>query len=421
MPIVVILGYLCLTVLLFATSPWAYPVQAPQLLYGFLVLAHAALLAGYLWAVRSPPGGYRGRWSITEIVALSVAVNLVLLYPTAVFRTGGSIDVASALDDPGRAYAASFAARFGDSTPTIEYVRMLLGPIIVLLLPMTVFYWSRLGVGIRLLAIAAQGGVVAMFMAMGTNKAIADTVMLTPWIIAAGHLSGISRLSRKSILAIGITAVVGLAGFGMFFTKTQGTRTGSSASVGYFAATGVKADYDNFMIRDLSPEAQIGVLGINLYVTQGYYALSLALDEPFVPMWGFGNSMFLYRQVAKFTGDASISESPYPVRIERKGWDAYQLWSSIYPWLASDFSFPGTILVVFLIGVGFARSWRDTLQGENPFAVAVFGQFVVMLLYFPANNQLMQAGESFIAFWVTLALWISTRKKRTAHRGARAS
>ena len=32
--------------------------------------------------------------------------------------------------------------------------------------------------------------------------------------------------------------------------------------------------------------ARTGLLGITHYLTQGYYALSLALDEPFVPMWG---------------------------------------------------------------------------------------------------------------------------------------
>jgi len=153
------------------------------------------------------------------------------------------------------------------------------------------------------------------------------------------------------------------------------------------------------------------VLGIDIYVTHGYQALSLALQEPFVPMFGIGSSMFLTRQVSRVTGNALLGEMSYPARIEKHGWDALRLWSSIYPWIASDVSFPGTILVLFLIGRLFALSWLDTLRGTNPFAVVIFAQFLIMLFYFPANNQLLQSGEGFTGFWVTLFIWLRTRSR----------
>ena len=103
-------------------------------------------------------------------------------------------------------------------------------------------------------------------------------------------------------------------------------------------------------MRNLPDPAKVGALSLSSYLVHGYYALYLSLDEPWVPMFGIGNSMFLYRNVAKLTGMSEIEEMPYPLRIERRyGWDAYGNWSSIYPWIASDVSFPGTILVVFLI------------------------------------------------------------------------
>ena len=157
---------------------------------------------------------------------------------------------------------------------------------------------------------------------------------------------------------------------------------------------------------------RIGAVGLTSYLTQGYYALYLSLDEPFVPMFGVGNSMFLYRNAAKLTGIDEIQDMPYPARIERRyGWDAYSDWSSIYPWIASDVSFPGTILVVFLIGRVFALSWLDTLKGANPFAVAIFAEFIIMLFYFPANNQVLQSGETLTSFVVILLLWLRTRRK----------
>jgi len=99
------------------------------------------------------------------------------------------------------------------------------------------------------------------------------------------------------------------------------------------------------------------------------------------------------------------------MRIAKYGWKPYGNWHSIYPWLASDFSFPGTLIIVFIIGHLFAKSWLDTLRGANPFAVAALAQFITMLVYFPANNQVAQGGESWTAFTGILLLWLSTRRR----------
>ena len=158
------------------------------------------------------------------------------------------------------------------------------------------------------------------------------------------------------------------------------------------------------------------MLGLDFYLTHGYYALSLSLREPFVPCWGVGNSYFLFRQAARILDDDSILRKPYPYRIEKYGWDAEGVWSSIYPWIASDTSFPGSLIVIFLVGVAFGAAWLDTLQGSNPFAVAMFSEFVIMLLYFPANNQVLQSGEGLIGFFGTLVAWLWTRDGDPATR-----
>ncbi len=64
----------------------------------------------------------------------------------------------------------------GAGFPIVEYLRILLGPILGMVLPLTVFYWETLSTKLRLLGIAGILGTVALFLAMGTNKAIADTV-----------------------------------------------------------------------------------------------------------------------------------------------------------------------------------------------------------------------------------------------------
>lgn len=409
-PIVFFITYLSFTVFLFAFGPWPYPIVDGTKLYVFLAFAHLALLIGYLSMAFHRPGGYYGHWSAQRLVTFSLAVSLLLFFPTSAFLTGRAIpDVRGALTNLGAAYTRSRLLR-QEGTPIIMHLRMFVGPFFAMLLPLTVFYWKKLKPTTRKWAVVAILGEVAIYIAMGTNAGIARFVLLVPWLLLAGHFSGVQRLNwlRKGGILVG--SIVLLVLFFVFFSSAISTR-GSSLSAHYFPATGTYADIDNFLVRYLPPGVQDGVLSLTSYVTHGYYALYLSLDEPFVPMFGVGNSLFLFRQAARITGIKEIMDLPYPVRIEKYGWDAYGSWSTIYPWIASDVSFPGTIIVVFFIGRLFALSWLDTLRGNNPFAVVMFAQFSIMLFYFSSNNQLLQGGEGFIAFWSVLVLWLTTRAR----------
>jgi hypothetical protein len=250
-----------------------------------------------------------------------------------------------------------------------------------------------------------------MFVAMGTNKAIADLAILSPWMLVARHFST-SQLKIKHGIAVVLTASVLAIFFLGFFSSTQESRATSAARAGYFPYLGIRADYSHPLLRNMPPEFQTGVLGLAGYVGQGYYALYLALDRQFVPSFGVGHSMFLTRQAARLPGFQWIADTPYPVRIEPDGWSAFGLFSSIYPWIASDVGFPGTIIVVFLIGYAMALSWREAILLRNPFAIAAFAQFCIMVYYFPANNQCLQSGETLAAFWGTIISWQAVGRAR---------
>jgi hypothetical protein len=414
-PIVFFTGYLTFTVLFFALGPFSFPIDNPISLYLFLTLAHLALFAGYWRAAFRQPQGYSAKWRVPQLVLWSAAASLLLLFPTSRARTGSALpDVLYGIQNPGEAYGMTNSLAGSNSLPLIEYMRILLGPLIGLLLPLTIFYWERLDKRIRLLGISGILGTVALFLAMGTNKAIADTVLLLPWMTFAGYKAGLLHLRPRRILILCLCGGTAFVLFLGFFGAGMLARAGSPVAAGFFPATGSAADTNNFIIRNLGETPTAVVMGLDIYLTSGYYGLSLSLREPFIPMFGVGNSTFLYRQVARVTSDREILRMPYPVRIEKYGWDSQTLWSTIYPWIASDVSFPGTIVIVYLIGRLFALSWIDTLGGKNPFAVVMFSQFLIMLFYFPANNQLVQSGEGFTAFWVTLIVWWHTRPLQPA-------
>jgi len=411
LPLLIIISYLVFSVLLFFFGPWPYPVEDNNKLIIFLTFAHLALFTGYSSAAFNRPADYFGRWKVQHLVIFSIVVNLLIIMPTFMFRTGSiTPDILGAIRDPGQTYAI-YGFHNREGVPIIEYIRILLALPLSLYLPLSFFYWGRIKRRVLLLSSLIIIGTISMYLAMGTNKGIFDIVLLAISLIIAGDLSGISSLKKFWKIIISLMGLVAVILFLMFFTSTQSSREGSGAKAGYFYKINRYAELDTVVTRNFSENAKIGWLGLNSYLTQGYYGLYLSLKEPFVPMYGVGNSMFLYRQAARITQNDKILDMPYPMRIDKYGWDGYGNWSSIYPWIASDVSFPGTILVVFFIGRLFALSWLDTLRGKNPFAVVLFGQLLIMLVYFPGNNQVLQGGEGLIAFYGTLLLWLGTRKR----------
>jgi len=414
-PILVIQAYLWFTVAVFAWGPWNWRVEEPWKIYTFLTLAHLALFLGYLLGIRKEVHAYAGRLSASSLINIGVWVSILIFIPTNLFRTGTILpQVAEGLLNPGAAYDASFYLRSGAGrSPIAEYLRFFLGPLLTLPVPLGIYFWKELSRAQRIGVIFVSLSTVTMFIAMGTNKAIADTVIILPWLIAAGAAGKRFKITRRLLVSWTCALAIGLTSFFLFFSAgsiSRGEGAGFAVS-GVFPHVDVVADMNHPLVANTSPESRVGILGLSFYLTSGYQALAMSLEEPWVPCYGVGNSFFLSRQAERVLDRNDLTNRSYPARLETRGWDSLVLWSSIYPWLASDLTFPGTIVAVFWIGWLFARVWRDVIDAGNPIAVSLLSQVVIMLFYFPANNQVMQFGEGLSAFVVTLALWSWTQAK----------
>jgi hypothetical protein len=457
-PIVAAMVFLNGTVLLLASGLWPWPIENPLLLYTFLVLAHLSLLGGYLSAAFHAPRSYSGRWSIRSVFWVCALATIIVLPATSHARTGSWFpNVVSGLRDPGVAYQHTVTLQA--SGQWIEYLRILLAVPLTLLLPLTVFEWTRLTRTMRVLALIGIGGYLAIYVASGTNKALADAAVLISMLGTAAVLTGRMSFDRKRVLrvaAAGGTAIILML---VFFAAGQSSRSGGLAdsldinarSINWSsAARPTDAKYAALLARGDAfnpavylaehPHAGSGLVTAHLndwvvapmpsglrrptialagYLTQGYYGLSLALERPYVPTYGLGGSQFLARVGSRLVHSPKFEDRPYPMRVERAdGWDAYGLWSTFYSWVASDVTFPGVLILMALMGRLLAMSWLDTLEGSNPFAVGAFAVLTLMVVYLPANDQLLSSGESTVAFVGLLALWLWTRRSKAVASGA---
>jgi hypothetical protein len=447
--------YLSATVLLLASGLWPWPIHQPFSLYGYLALANVLLLTGYVTAAFRAPRIYGGRWSGKSVFWACATITLLVLPLTSYARTGSWYpNVVAGLRDPGSAYNETLNLRA--SAELIEYVRIVLAVPLTLLLPLTVYTWTGLSKWMRVAAVTGISGYLSVYVAMGTNKFLADLAIVICILGIAAAIAGGATMTRRAALRLAAIGVIVLAMMLTFFSVGQFTREGGLAVARTVDTTHINwssparppeaqrrevlargaaydsyrrgqqdprsglvtARLDHWLVRHFPSPVASSIVALGGYLTQGYYGLSLAMEEPYVPTYGLGSSHFLVRNGARIVGDPAFHDRPYPMRVEtQRGWDAYGLWSSFYAWAASDFTFPGVLVVMLLVGRLLALTWLDTLEGSNPFAIGAFAIVFLMVIYLPANNQMFGSGEAAVGSVGLITLWLLTRRRSSQVAG----
>ncbi len=411
--------YLTMTVLVFAFGPWPWPVPTPPLLYLFLIYAQVALWLGYKFGLRADKGGYYSRIKLDALIKISLTISIIWILPNFMLRLGiESLDysliveaIAKGFINPAEMYAARAQAMAEiQKTPFIGYIALLLYPVLWLTVPLAVFYWERLGRNSKLLFIFYVTADILSWVAIGTNKGIAEFFALSFCLIIARKPTILTAFNPARWAKILIIFFVGVTVIFTFFTTSM-TGRGKGSIPMEDRASHISADRNNWMLCLLNEDAQGAVAAATSYMGQGYYALGLALNEPFDWSYGVGNSYYLTGLSKIFIGQSDVADRTYPAKTEKFNLDRFVYWHSFYSWIASDLTFPGTIVFVFLIGRLFAMAWIDVLGKQNPFAVAFFALLLIMLFYFPANNQVFAFANTANAFFVILPLWLLTRKR----------
>jgi hypothetical protein len=411
-PLIFFEFYLAATILLFFFGPWPWGVDAPVQLAAYLVTAQVFIGSGYLLAwrrIRCTYGtGVSAQQVGTGIAFLKRAlfVTFVLLIPTSLSRTGEVLpNILAGLVDPGTAYNRNFERlESGNAFVIVEYLRMLLSPLLVGVYPLAIVYWSRLSWRIRGLCLAAITFNLSLYFATGTNKGLADFVITLPWLMFLGISAGILKLRiNRGAFAIGFSIL--FFAFLKFFGRGQVQREGGVGEFGIFN-TGVdiiNADANNAISKILSSNLQIIFESLTRYLGQGYYALSMSFNIESSSTFGFGGSMFLARNADEIFGTNHFTSGSIPGLLEAQtGWGMFTLWHSIYPWLASDFGFIGTLFVLAALSYLFALSWGRSLVTLGPQWVIMSYLLLILFFYIPANNQIFQSGETCFAFLLLL-------------------
>ena len=420
LPHTAVQGYWLIIGLWVALGPWPWPIANPWKLYGFITVVQVSFGLGYWLGLRVLPECGTPRIGARQWHFLSLVCWGLLLLPLLVARTGGQpIDLmqvpsllARGVADPGSAYtdrqAAFQALQFGVGRAGYwTSVALLLGaPSLWMLLPVTIVFWSRLGLWRKWLAAVFLLVDAASWLLLGTVKGIADAALLLPALVFARSASSSPRSGgrqwRRLFFLTGLGIVALYSWFSWALAGRQGGQLADSDVV-----VGIDLNRGHWSVALLTDAGARGVGALSHYLTQGYYGLSLALDMPQEWCYGLGNSYFSMNIAERLFGiDDIIARTLAQKAEEASGWGAYARWSSLYPWLANDVGFAGVPVVMFFGGAIFSRTWKSFVQRRCPVALSLWCLLLVAWAYAPANNQVLHFSGTFVAFWVLLVAWL---------------
>lgn len=430
LPLMLVFGYLVATFALFLLWPINWPIYhggdwARLISYVVLCLTvvGGAMLVG-------SSGDTRVTAPLPALPFLLVAgavVAALLLIPTSFAYTGRPPwEALDALRDQGGAYRrlqTQLLATTGQRNAVVA-LRALTSPLTYLVLPLGIARWNTIGwTGRGAVAVTVLASIIFSIM-RGTDKEIAD--MFVIGVSAAFVSFGRSRVLGHQGFALlrrywswALVALIFLSFAQGLFIERKEQRLGGYVNRTVVCANNSRicADLQNPWIAWLPLSQRFGATVFILSTCSGYYGLELALEKPFDTAFGVGHSPAALSVYEAITGDPTLHLRTYTYRNGGDQWSEEYYWSTLMTWIANDVGFPGAVLVLWLIAHFWGVWWREAAAGMSDPAAVLFCLSTTMMVYLPANNQVLASYDGYVVFAVWIAVWLWHRKRHVLSAG----
>lgn len=181
------------------------------------------------------------------------------------------------------------------------------------------------------------------------------------------------------------------------------------------------ANVEHGLFKVLPDRLKFYVVMLNSYLNEGYHTLSVELRMEHQWTYGLGSSAFLMDYFNRFTG-INLNERTYWSRSKELTdppiVSAYG-WPSAYAQLADDFTFPGVVVLMGIIGFATCSMWMDAVEKNNLFASLAVIQMGIFLFFMAANCITLNSGGYFVTFITCVGSWILYKVfglKKRCHR-----
>jgi hypothetical protein len=423
-PLMLVLGYVLATFLLFLLWPINWPIYYFSdwvRLVGYVTLCFA-VIGGATFYGSAGETRVAAPLPLLQIFLLSGAgVAAALLEPSSYAYTGKKIwEVMDALRNQGAAYhqlQIQLVATTGQRN-TFVIIRALTSPLTYAVLPLGIVRWRTIGWSGRLSVLMAVACSVIFSIMRGTDKEIADLFVIgvSAAFVSYGRNRTLGAKGFEIFRRYWKPAVVALLFFWVaqgLFTTRKDERLGGYVSRTTVCANDshICADLDNPLIAWLPQRQKFGLTIFILSTCSGYYGLELALEKPFYSTYGAGHSPAALSAYEVATGDPTLHLQTFTYRNGADHWSDENYWSTLMTWIANDVGFGGTIPVLALIAYCWGRWWREAAAGLSDPAAVLFSLTTMMMVYLPANNQVLASYDGYVVFAVWISIWLWHRSR----------
>lgn len=279
-----------------------------------------------------------------------------------------------------------------------------------LAIPVGLFEFRNLrGIYKTLLIISIFELFIYTVMYSGQQKQIGDiAILILSVLIIRFEPRRLGTLSKKQFVVVFffVLAVV------LFSSILSGRLIMMNMTVAHSSTWHYSLDGDSIIFKILPENAALGLAYFIFYLSHGFYGLNLCVQQPFIWAKGLGSNSVLVTLLEQFARLDASSIPTYPFRAQLvTGWSATSVWHTIFPWLASDLTFPGSIVYLCFGAYIYAKCWCEIKYERTWQSVFLFSMLNIQWFYMVANNQIFTSKGTFTVFIIALILWIF-RKSR---------
>lgn len=396
LPIFGIVGYVLSGVLISFFGPLQYvgydKWSVGLYIVGFLVLFTLGFNIGITSALR-----FRPRFSVARRNEFLTKIFLVCCYISVVFLSLEFVQLVLtkglnfSIAKSGQAYFDLYDDYVRNTgSYSLEFILgSVFAPCLFITTVWGVFYFRNLSFRERLMVIfCIAATVIVHTLGEGKQKQFGDLVVYFLTILLVKQASA-DKLKLKALLKLSVLGIGAVYVFLVILGHRYETIGISLSILDDKLHPLIYLKNDSLLISLLGDVAAFPMVMFSGYLGQGYYGLSLSMNQDFTWTAFAGSSYSVSVIVSRLFSLPFMVEQSYPYLVGAdSGW-AETKWHTVFAWMASDFTFPGTLILFFFVAIVYARAWREAISTQNPFAILLFSLLNVGIVYIPANNQLM--------------------------------
>lgn len=264
----------------------------------------------------------------------------------------------------------------------------------------------------KTLLVVATGLLVMYFMLYrGQQKQLGDIII----IMASALLINFSWQNKKINITKKMKIIILVVFVVLFFSMVLSGRLIMMNKTIYSLSHGSNSmlNPDSILFKILPEGISLGIAFFIFYISHGYQGLVLSLEQPFVWTRFLGSASALTTLLERYLHiDTSILNQTYPMRTQlATGWSETATWHTIFPWLASDFTFVGAIVILSIGAYMYGICWVECIIEKKWQSIILFTVFNIQWFYMVANNQLFTLKSTLMVVIFAVFFWAIRRIK----------